>query len=379
MVEIQEVKTRSDLKKFVVFPNRLYRNVPQYMPPLISEDMADWNPRANPAFEYCEAKCFLALRDGKIVGRIGAILSRLANKKWNTRRMRFTQVDFIDDYEVSAALFGAVEAWAREKGCDEVHGPLGFTDLDREGMLIEGFDQKSMFITYYNHPYYIDHLTRLGYGKDVDWVEFLLKVPGAEEPVTQKLDRLANRVAQMSKLHVAQLRSRRDYKPYIQKVFDLVNICYAHLYGTVPLSEAQIKKYADKFIPLINPELACFVLDERDNLVAFGVSAPSMAAAIKKHNGHMFPLGFIDLLRALRVNDTLDLYLIAVHPDYRNRGVNAILMNHVLKGCHKMGITQAETGPQLETNEKIQHQWNMFTYRNHKRRRCFIKKLSAEA
>ena len=257
-----------------------------------------------------------------------------------------------------------------------MHGPLGFTDLDREGMLIEGFDQKSMFITYYNHPYYIDHLTRLGYGKDVDWVEFLLQVPGPEEPVTQKLDRLANRVAQMSKLRIAQLRSRRDYKPYIRKVFDLVNICYAHLYGTVPLSEAQIKKYADKFIPLINPELACFVLDESDNLVAFGVSAPSMAAAIKKHNGHMFPLGFIDILKALRVNDTLDLYLIAVHPDYRNRGVNAMLMNHVLKGCHKMGITQAETGPQLETNEKIQHQWNMFHYHNHKRRRCFIKKLS---
>ena len=243
-------------------------------------------------------------------------------------------------------------------------------------MLIEGFDQKSMFITYYNHPYYLTHLEKLGYVKDVDWVEFLINIPAPDDPITEKLDRLAQRVERMTHLHVAKLNSRRDYKPYVRKVFDLINLCYAHLYGTVDLSDAQIKKYADKFIPLINPELACFVLDENENLVAFGVTAPSMAAAIKKHNGHMFPLGFIDILKALKVNDTLDLYLIAVHPDYRNRGVNAILMNHVLKGCHKLGITVAETGPQLETNEKIQNQWSMFKYRNHKKRRCWVKQLA---
>ena len=376
MVEIREVRSKADLKRFVVYPNQLYRDVPQYMPPLISEDMADWNRKGNPAFAYCDARCWLALRDGRIVGRIGAILSRKSNEKWNTRRLRFTQVDFIDDFEVSRALFDTVEAWARELNCDEVHGPLGFTDLDREGMLIEGFDQKSMFITYYNHPYYLTHLERLGYVKDVDWVEFLIDIPAPEDPITAKLDRLAQRVERMTHLHVAKLNSRRDYKPYVRKVFDLINLCYAHLYGTVDLSDAQIKKYADKFIPLINPELACFVLDENENLVAFSVTAPSMAAAIKKHNGHMFPLGFIDILKALKVNDTLDLYLIAVHPDYRNRGVNAILMNHVLKGCHKLGITVAETGPQLETNEKIQNQWSMFKYRNHKKRRCWVKQLA---
>ena len=376
MVEIREVRSKADLKRFVTYPNQLYRDVPQYMPPLISEDMADWNHKGNPAFAYCDARCWLALSDGKIVGRIGAILSRKSNEKWNTRRLRFTQVDFIDDFEVSRALFDTVENWARELNCDEVHGPLGFTDLDREGMLIEGFDQKSMFITYYNHPYYLTHLEKLGYVKDVDWVEFLIDIPGPADPITEKLDRLAQRVEKMTHLHVAKLNSRRDYKPYVRKVFDLINLCYAHLYGTVDLSDEQIKKYADKFIPLINPELACFVLDENENLVAFGVTAPSMAAAIKKHNGHMFPLGFIDILKALKVNDTLDLYLIAVHPDYRNQGVNAILMNHVLKGCHKLGITVAETGPQLETNEKIQNQWSMFKYRNHKKRRCWVKQLA---
>lgn len=375
MVEIKEVLNRADLKRFVTYPNRLYRDVPQYMPPLISEDMADWNRKANPAFTYCETRCWLALRDGQIVGRIGAILSRKSNEKWNTRRLRFTQVDFIDDFEVSEALFRTVEDWARELNCDEVHGPLGFTDLDREGMLVEGFDQKSMFITYYNHPYYLTHLERLGYAKDVDWVEFLIDIPGPEDPISKKLDRLSQYVQRSTHLHVAEVHHRRDYKPYVRKVFDLINSCYAHLYGTVDLTDAQIQKYADKFIPLINPELACFVMDEQDNMVAFGVTAPSMAAAIKKHNGRMFPLGFIDILKALKVNDTLDLYLIAVRPDYRNRGVNAILMNHVLKGCHKMGITRAETGPQLETNEKVQGQWSIFNYRNHKRRRCWIKKL----
>ncbi len=375
MVEIKEVLNRADLKRFVTYPNRLYRDVPQYMPPLISEDMADWNRKANPAFSYCEARCWLALRDGQIVGRIGAILSRKSNEKWNTRRLRFTQVDFIDDFEVSKALFRTVEDWARELNCDEVHGPLGFTDLDREGMLVEGFDQKSMFITYYNHPYYLTHLERLGYIKDVDWVEFLIDIPDPEDPISKKLDRLSQHVQRSTHLHVAEVHHRRDYKPYVRKVFDLINSCYAHLYGTVDLSDAQIQKYADKFIPLINPELACFVMDEQDNMVAFGVTAPSMAAAIKKHNGRMFPLGFIDILKALKVNDTLDLYLIAVRPDYRNRGVNAILMNHVLKGCHRMGITRAETGPQLETNEKVQGQWSIFNYRNHKRRRCWVKRL----
>ncbi len=249
MVEIREVRSRRDLLKFVTYPNQLYRDVPQYMPPLISEDMADWNPSKNPAFEYCEARCWLALREGKIVGRIGAILSHRANEKWNTHRMRFTQVDFIDDREVSRALFDTVETWAREKGCNEVHGPLGFTDLDREGMLVEGFNEKSMFITYYNHPYYIDHLTELGYVKDVDWVEFLLNIPGPGEPTVQRVERIAQRVAASLNLHVAQVKHRREYKPYVRKVFDLLNIAYAHLYGTVDLSPAQVKNTLTSLFP----------------------------------------------------------------------------------------------------------------------------------
>ena len=374
MVEVREVRTKGELRKFVNYVNVLYQDVPQFIPAMYGDDLDDWNPKKNPAFDYCEAKCFLAYRDGKIVGRIGAILSRAANEKWHTKRMRFSQVDFIDDPEVSAALFRAVEDYAREKGCDEVHGPLGFTDLDREGMLVDGFDEKSMFITYYNHPYYREHLERLGYDKDVDWVEFQVEVPYDDRMVT-RLAKLSERVLNYSKLHVVPLTSRKDYGPWVEKVFKLVNEAYANLYGTVPLNERQIKRYAKKFIPLINPDLACFVADEQDNLVSFGVSAPSMADALKKSNGRLFPLGWIGVLKALKANDTLDLFLIAVRPEYRDKAVNAVLMNHVLQGCHKMGIRYAETGPQLETNEKVQHQWMFFKTREHKRRRCFVKRL----
>ncbi len=373
MVEIREVKTKSDLKKFVKYPYKLYKDVPQFMPPLLSEDLSDWNPKQNPAFEYSEARCFLAYRDGEIVGRIGAILSHAANKKWGTKRMRFSQVDFIDDDAVVDALFATVENWAREKGCNEVHGPLGFTDQDREGMLVEGFDQKSMFITYYNYPYYIRQLTRIGYVKDVDWVEFLIDVP-YDDATVNKLHRLSERVARMTGLHTVDVK-RSQYKKYIPKLFEMVNECYAPLYGTVELSQAQIDKCAAKFAPLVNPKVLAFVENDAGEAVAFGVGAPSIANAIKRHNGRMFPFGFIDILHSLRRNDTLDLLLIAVRPEYRNTGINAMLMDKILKGCHEIGIRYAETGPQLELNEKVQHQWNMFTYKNHKRRRCFIKQL----
>ena len=375
MVEIRQVKTRSELRKFVNYPNVLYRDVPQFIPAFYGDDLDDWNPKKNPAFSYCEAKCWLALRDGKVVGRIGAILSRRANEKWGLNRMRFTQVDFIDDFEVSSALFEAVEQFAREKGCTEVHGPLGFTDLDREGMLVEGFDRRGMFITYYNHPYYNDHLRRLGYEKDVDWVEMLVEVPYDEHTIT-RMDKLSERVMRYSNLHIAEVKSRKDYKPLVEKVFELINSAYSGLYGTVPLDERQIKRYAKKFVPLINPDLACFVLDEHDSLVGFGVSAPSMALAMKKSNGRLLPFGFVRVLRALKVNDTLDLFLVAVIPEYQNKAVNAIMLNHVLKGCLKMGIRRAETGPQLETNHKVQSQWNFFKTEQHKRRRCYVKALT---
>lgn len=375
-VKIIEVntKSRSQLKKFVEFPNKMYKDVPQFVPAFYSDDMADWSDK-NPAFQYCEARAFLAYRGEQIVGRIGAILSKRSNETWGNNRMRFTQVDFIDDHEVSKALFDAIENWAKEKGCTEVHGPLGFCDMDREGMLVEGFDKRNMFITYYNYPYYNEHITSLGYAKDVDWVEFKINVPKEGDEVYQKIHKIAQKVMEKG-YHKAQLDRKSQYKPYIKKVFELVNIAYAHLYGVVELVPDQIEKYAGKFIPLINPDYCCLVLDENEELAGFGVCAPSVAAALKKSGGKLFPTGWMGLLKALRKNTAVDLLLIAVRPELQNRGVNAIIIDHIMQSCIKNGIEYAESGPQLELNSKVLSQWREFNAELHKRRRCYVKQLA---
>ncbi len=375
MVRVVEATgSKKLLRKFVDYPNRLYRDVPQFVPATYGDDLEDWDRAKNPAFAYCDARCWLAYRGEEIVGRIGAILSRKANEKWGTHRLRFTQVDFIDDPEVSQALFDTVEAWARELGCDAIHGPLGFTDLDREGMLLEGYDRRSCFFTYYNHPYYIDHLTALGYGKDVDWIENYITVP-TDEATLNRWQRLSDFVLRRYGLHLFNARTRLDYFALFDRFFRLINVAYAPLYGTVELSEAQIRRYALKFGPLLNPKLTCFVMDQEENIVALGVGAPSIAAALQKSRGRLMPFGWIGLLRSFMKNDTIDLLLIAVDPKYQGKGVNAAVINKVLHGCVSMGITHAETGPMLESNEKVQDQWKGTELEQHKRRRCFIKKL----
>lgn len=374
MVNIIPVTTKSQLRRFVDLPNIMYHDIPQFVPATYGDDLADWDREKNPAFAYCDARCWLAERDGETVGRIGAIYSRRANEKWHTNRLRFTQVDFIDDREVSAALFAAVEDWGRELGCTAVHGPLGFTDMDREGMLVEGFDRRSCFFTYYNHPYYIDHLTALGYGKDADWIEQLITIPYDEKTV-KRWEKISDFVLKRHKLHIYNVRTRLDYLPLLAPFFELVNVAYAPLYGTVELTEQQIRKYSSKFAPLINPHTTCFVMDEKDELVAFGVGAPSLASALQKSRGRLFPTGWVDVLRAFGKNDTIDLLLIAVHPKYQSQGVNAVIISKIMKGCHKLGIQKAETGPMLELNDKVQAQWKDFETEQHKRRRCFIKEL----
>lgn len=374
-IQIVEVTSKSKLRKFVDFPNQLYKDVPQFIPAFYGDDLSDWNPKKNPAFQYCEARAFLAYRDSQIVGRIGAILSHAANTKWHTKRMRFSQVDFIDDPEVSEKLFATVENWAREKGCTEVHGPLGFCDLDREGMLVEGFDQQGLFITYYNHPYYIKHLERLGYVKDTDWQEFLIQVPQKEDPVYQKIGRLSKLVAQRGHFHKAVIASNSGFKPYIKKVFQLVNQAYADLYGVVTLIPAQIDKYADKFVPLVNPDYCCIVLDEKEELAGFGVCCPSPDKAIKKSRGRLFPFGWLGILNALKKSPYVDLLLIAVRPELKGSGVNAIILDHIMNSCIRNGIKYAETGPQLETNFGINSMWKSFHPKQHKKRRCFVKSL----
>ena len=375
-VQIVEVNNKKQLRKFVSLPNKMYKNVPQFVPAFYGDDMSDWDKSKNPAFQYCEARAFLAYRDGKIVGRIAGILNRQANEKWHTNRMRFSQVDFIDDPEVSKALFDTVEKWAVEKGCTELQGPLGFCDMDREGMLVEGYDRRNMFITYYNLPYYNEHLSRMGFHKDTDWVEYKINVPSEQDEIYQKIRHLSEIVMKRGHFHKADFTKRSQYKPYIKDFFELVNVAYKELYGVVTLNQEQIDKYADKFIPLINPDYCCLVLDEEENLVGFGVCCPSVADAMKKSKGKLFPFGWVRVLRALHKNTAVDLLLIAVRPEMRSKGVNAVIIDHIMQSCIKNGIVYAETGPQLETNSKVLSQWREFDTEAHKRRRCYVKELS---
>lgn len=372
---VKEVKTKAERRVFVDYPNRLYRDYPNFVPAFFNDDMDDWDEKKNPAFEYCEARSWLAYRNGEVVGRIGAILSHAANEKWGTKRMRFSQVDFIDDRTVSKALFDTVEDWAREKGMDEVQGPLGFCDLDREGMLVDGFDKRSMFVTYYNEPYYIDHLTELGYVKDADWIEHMIPLGDENAGTYIRLKRISDAMLRRTGYRKVDVRKRSDVKPYVRKAFELLNIAYSPLYGTVELNDRQIDKYVNKFLPLIDPDFCCLLVDDDDELIGFAVGAPSVAEAMRKCHGHLFPFGWIWVLRSLKKSDALDLFLIAVRPELQGSGVNGILMEHLYKGCIRHGIHQAETGPQLETNSKVHGQWKMFDAPVHKRRRCFVKKI----
>jgi GNAT superfamily N-acetyltransferase len=373
MIEVREVTTKRERKIFASFNADMYKDVPQAIPDLVSDEYNNFLPSKNPAYEYCRVKQFLAYKDGKCVGRIAGIINDAANSKWDTKRIRFTRVDFIDDLEVSKALFKAVEDWGRAEGLTQIHGPIGFCDMDQEGMLVEGFDKVGMFITIYNHPYYVKHMEELGFIKDIDWVEYLIKLP---EEVDVRLNELSDLVLKRYKLKLIEPKSRKEIKPYIQKVFNLLNICYKELYGTVELTQTQIMKYYNQFIMLVNTKYVKLIEDENGELVGFGLAVPSMNRAVKKSNGRLFPLGWIRVLRApFKKADVLDLYLVGVVPRMQNKGLTAILLNSMTDSARRNHIKYAETGPELETNSQVQALWKHYEATQHKRRRCWIKDL----
>lgn len=361
----------------MVFANKLYQDNSCYVPDMLSSQIADFDQHKNPAFDYCQAKCFLAYRGRKIVGRIAAIYNTHACQKYGQQQLRFSHADYIDDDEVVDALFQAVEDWAHELGCNSVHGPLGFSDLDREGLLVEGFDHLSQFFVYYNHPYYSKHMERLGYGKDIDWIEHRITLPTTyPDQRLEKLDRLATAMQQRLHLRFAPLKNRKSIIPYVRGVFHLYNEAYVKLYGMVALTPAQIDKYVNEFLPLVNERTTAILLDEKDDVVAFGVVAPSISLAQRKSAGNMLPMGWFHLLRALKgKNDTLDLLLIAVHPHLQGKGVNAIILTQLLKFAVEDGFKYAETGPTLENNIDVLSHWRFFDVVQHKRRRAYIKQL----
>lgn len=371
-IEIKEVKTSGDLKKFVNFPYQLYKKHPYWVPPLLMDELNVLRKDRNPAFEHCDVNYWLAFQNGRLVGRIAGIINQLYIEKWKNKYARFGWIDFIDDNEVSKALLETFENWAKQKGIVAVHGPLGFTDLDYEGMLVEGFEELGTLATIYNYPYYPVHMEKCGYKKDTDWVEYEIPVP--EEP-NEKMGRIANIAKRRNRLHMLKPKNKKDLLNYTKALFDLIDVAYSELYGVVPLTEKQVDAYIKQYFGFIRPEFVPVILDENDNMIAFGITMPSLSKALQKCRGRILPFGLFYLLKALKKNDRADLYLVAVRPEYQGKGVNAIMIHQMNLVYKKLGITKVESNPELETNRLVQAQWKYFERRQHKRRRCYIKHL----
>lgn len=373
-VLVREVNGKKELKKFVKFNIDLYKDNPYQVPGLIEEEMVTLDHKKNPAFDVCDAVYFLAYKEGKIVGRIAGMINRRSNETWNQKYARFGFVDFIDDDEVVDALFEAVEKWARRQGMEALQGPMGFTDLDHEGMLIEGFDQLGTMATIYNYPYYPKHMERLGYAKDQDWHEFKIYIP---DGIPEKHQRIGEIVKKKYGLKIMKFKRAKDIMPYAQKVFETLNASYAPLYGFAQLTQRQIDYYINMYIPMLRLDLVTLIVREEDDaVVGFGISLPSLSKALQKARGHMFPFGWIHLLKALKTKPkVIDLYLTGVLPEYQNKGVNALLFNDLIPVYKSVGAEYAESNPELESNNAVQAQWDYFKREHHKTRRAYIKKL----
>ena len=372
-VVIKEVLNKSDLKKWVDFPNKLYKKNKEYCPFLFPDEMDTFTRAKNPAYEFCETKLFLAYKDKKLVGRIGGLINHAANKKWQTSSIRFTRFDFIDDYEVSSALFNKVVEWGRMRGYETISGPMGFTDMDHEGMLVDGFNELNLSITFYNHPYYIDHCKKLGLEKEVDWVEYQVSVP---EKIDEKYEKISNYLMQKSGFELVTYTDRKTLANDAYEAFKVIDVAFSVLHGTVPLTDKVIKKALADYIPIVNLKYICSVKDKEGRIAGFAAMVPSIAKALKKSNGRIFPFGIFRLLKALKgKNDTLEMYFVAVLPEYQSKGLPAIMMNHLIKVCQQNGVKICETGPELEVNEAVQGLWKGLDVRQHRRRRSWTKEI----
>ena len=373
-IVIKEVTGKKELRQFVRFNIDLYKGNPYHVPSLIYDEMMTLDRKQNPAFEVCDAIYFLAYKGDRIVGRIAGIINRRSNEVWNQKRARFGFVDFIDDDEVVDALFNAVRQWAKQQGMEELCGPMGFTDLDHEGMLVHGFDQLGTMATIYNHPYYPQQLARMGFVKDQDWHEFKVYVPDC---VPEKHLRIGEIVKRKYGLKVVKCKSKKEVMPYARPLFETLNISYAPLYGFSPLTDKQIDYYINMYIPMLRLDLLTLIVREEDNaVVGFGISIPSLSRALQKSKGQLWPFGWFHLLKALRSKpEIVDLYLMGVLPEYQSKGVNALLFNDLIPIYKSLGVVYAESNPELESNNAVQAQWDYFKREHHKTRRVFIQKL----
>ena len=375
MVTVREVKTKKDIKKFIEFPLRLYKDCEYFVPPMYSDERKLL--LSGGTTKDFESVFLLAEREGKTVGRIQGILHKQYNALRNEKRVRFTRFDSIDDKDVSRALFGAVESWAKSRGMNTVCGPLGFSDLDREGLLVEGFEENSTFEEQYNYEYYGKLLEDSGYSKETDWLEFELRAP---EKRNEMLKRVAERSLELNKLHIADTNvSKRAYiDKYGDSFFDCLDECYSKLYGTVPISPEQRKELISQFILIVNIKFAVFICDENERVVAFGLCFPGIGDALKKSGGKLTISALIKLFKLAKNPRVMDLGLVAVRPEYQNSGVNAVLINGIAQMLSDGFVEKCETNLNLETNTAVIAQWKYFSSNQHKRRRCYIKSIESE-
>jgi len=371
---IKEVKSKYDLKKFVKFPFKLYKDCRQWVPPLIYDEIQTLSRDKNPAYEYCECRQWLAYKNDEIVGRIAGIINNKFIEKWGKKAIRFGWIDFTDDINVSKALIEKVTDWGKENNLEYIHGPLGFTDFDYEGMLIDGFNEVGTMATIYNYEYYPRHMEKFGFEKEADWVEFEIKVPDA---IPDKAERIAAIVKSKFNIRVVEAKNRKELLPYGKGIFAVINDAYKNLFGFVELTDKQIQKYIKQYFGFVSPDYLKILVDDKNDVAGFVIGMPSLTKALQKSRGKLFPFGFIHLLKALKKNNKfVDLYLGAVRPDLQGKGADALLMTELTRSCIKNKVISAESNIELETNVQVQGHWKYYDSRQHKRRRCFEKKIN---
>ena len=369
---IREVSTKKELMEFIKFPDNLYSGNKYYIPALHRSEMLKLFPDGNPVFEFCEARYWLAYFNNQVVGRVAGIINYSYNKKHNKNYARFGWLDFIEHKNVLKKLMQTVENWAKQNNAEFIHGPLGFSSFDASGVLVEGFDELPTSFGHYNFSYYPKLIEALGYEKDVDWLEYNVKVP---KSVPSNFVKVADLVKKKYKVHSAKLKNKKDLLKHSDNIFKLLNEEYKDLYAFSELTKNQIEELKKQFMSFIKPEYVSIVISTTNRIVAFGITIPSLSRALQKSKGKLFPFGFMRIMYALRNNDTVDTLLIAIEKDYQNRGVHTIIFNDIFKTFLKNGITNIETTRELENNFNVNNLWKNFDYRQHKRARCYIKKL----
>ena len=374
-LEIRKIGTKRELKKFIQFANDLYRDCPYYCPPIFFDEMNCFDPEMNPALEVCDYQLWMAYRDNKPVGRIAGIINRKANEKWGFKHVRFGWFDFIDDLEVSKALLDTVAAWGKERGMDALNGPVGFTDFDHEGLLLEGYEYPAVMASLYNYPYYVRHIEAYGLVKEADWVELQVYPP---QGCPERLDRIANIVKERSHVRVDKVKNSRELvRKYGIEYMDVIDEAYQKLYNFQPMTIAQKNYYKNMYFPILNFDFVTIVVNEKDEIVGVGLGMPDISNALRKCDGKLFPFGWYHLLKALKAKQmkSFSFLLIAVRPDYQNMGINALFLQDQIPIINRYGIRKLETTNMLEDNKKIIDFFSQFDHKIHKRHRAYIKTI----